>query len=242
MKMVLVTGGAGGIGQAVGFLFYNKGYKVILSDKAQPTMLNGKPLNEYDDSRVRGIACNVADSASVDQLFREIRESEEATLTCAVNSAGIEGDMEKLGDVSEDLFDKVLAVNLKGTFLCMKAEINAGVAHIVNIASMAGLQSFPEFSPYACSKAGMISLTKCAAQEYAGQGIRINCVCPATIDTPMVQRFTDKWPEWQERTNASFPLGRIGRPEEVAEAVFFLVEGPEFIIGESLCLSGAAGI
>jgi len=242
MKTVVITGGGGGIGQAVGLHFFRYDYFVVLADVVAPETLSGKPLKEYEQ-RVIGLACDVSIGAQVTELFEEIkRVISPRDITSCVNCAGVEGDKLRLHEVPEELFDKVISVNLKGVFLCMKEAIRCGAKSIVNISSLSGQSAMVEFSPYACSKAGVISLTKTAAKEYASSGIRINCVCPGTIETPMVQRFTEKWPEWQKATNAAYPIGRIGLPEEVAEAVFFLTEGPGFIIGECLALGGGINL
>lgn len=239
MKTVVITGGGGGMGQAIGLRFFDQGYYVVLVDLVAPETLGGKPLSEYEE-RVIGLDCDVSIGARVTELFEKIKTKiSPREITSCVNGAGIIGELHPLDEVPEELWDKVLSVNLKGVFLCMKEGIRSGAKSIVNISSVAGTSPLPNLSPYSCTKAGIISLTKAAAKEYGPRGVRVNCVAPGAIQTPMFQGIADKvGPEFRPAMEASSALGRLGTPEEVAEAVFFLTEGPGFVHGESLVIGG----
>ena len=180
----------------------------------------------------------------------------------AVNAAGIEGERALLHETDISNYDKVMCVNLKGTFLCMRAIVKQMLkqsAHtssqrsasaavnldtcnyaIVNVSSTAGQSAMPEFSCYSASKFAIVGLTRTAAKEYAPQGIRVNAIAPSTTDTPMVARFTERWPEWQAKQNASFPVGRIGRTDEVAATCAFLLSAEcPMLTGAVLTIDGA---
>jgi NAD(P)-dependent dehydrogenase (short-subunit alcohol dehydrogenase family) len=171
-------------------------------------------------------------------------------IDCCFNNAGIESERSPIHLFSEENFDKVMQVNCKSVFLCMKYEIQQMLQQqanerekknycIVNTASTAGMHGMPEFCAYAASKWAIIGLTKTAALEYAKNNIRVNALCPATTQTPMVERFQQKWPEWQEKTNKSYPLGRIGMPAEMAEAVVWMCsEACTWMTGHTLVIDG----
>ncbi|CAK0834059.1 unnamed protein product [Prorocentrum cordatum] len=202
-------------------------------------------------------------SSKVDALVQQTVATFGSLHHC-FNNAGIEGGRAPLHETAPGDFERVMAVNAGGVFNCMRAEIRQMLAQlklnpvvvgaspkspkavdtvglsIVNTSSTAGLSAMAEFSPYCASKHAVIGLTRCAAREYAPFGIRVNCVCPSTTDTPMVQRFSQSWPDWQDRQNSSFPAGRIGTPEEVAEAVLWL-SSPRcpMVCGSCLTIDGA---
>ena len=208
-------------------------------------------------AEVEAVTVDVVDAASVEAMMAAA-VARFGRVDCAVNAAGIEGERANLHETAIANFDKVLGVNLKGIFLCMRAEIKQMLAQtaavsstsaaaaidvynfaIVNLGSSAGLAGMPEFSCYSASKFAILGLTKSAAREYAAHGIRVNAVCPSTTDTPMVARFAERWPEWQAKQNASFPVGRIGRAEEVAAACAFLLSAAcPMITGTSITIDG----
>jgi NAD(P)-dependent dehydrogenase (short-subunit alcohol dehydrogenase family) len=163
-------------------------------------------------------------------------------LDCAHNNAGVLGGHALTAEYAEDRWLQVLAVNLTGVWLCMKYEIvqmlPQGGGSIVNTASAAGLVGFPFASAYVASKHGVVGLTKTAALEYAQQGIRVNCVCPGVIHTPMIARGLSH-PELRARLIASEPIGRVGTPEEIAEAVVWLCsDGASFVTGHAMSVDG----
>jgi NAD(P)-dependent dehydrogenase (short-subunit alcohol dehydrogenase family) len=164
-------------------------------------------------------------------------------LDCAYNNAGIEGSAAKTTDYSEEPWDRVIAINLKGVWLCMKYEISQmlkqGGGAIVNTSSVAGLVGSRGGAAYVASKHGVIGLTKTAALEYAKAGVRVNAICPGAIETPMMGRITGHRPERAERMAASEPVGRMGRPEEIAEAVVWLCSpAASFVTGHAMAVDG----
>lgn len=219
-RVVLVAGAGSGIGRATAVMCAERGAKVAVADLLLPAALETQQLlssaNPATESEAIGV--DVADEASVTAMINAVI-SRFGRLDCALNAAGIEGDRAPLHVSSVDNFDKVLAVNLRGAYLCMRAEIaqmlkqqaadqtvssSASQApidmlnySIVNVSSSAGQAGMPEFSAYSASKHGINGLTRSAAKEYASKGIRVNALCPSTTDTPMVARFAERWPEWQ---------------------------------------------
>jgi NAD(P)-dependent dehydrogenase (short-subunit alcohol dehydrogenase family) len=167
-------------------------------------------------------------------------------LDCAHNNAGIEGGApagSEFHTYPEEMWDRLLSINLKGVWLCMQAEIAQMLAQgggtIVNTASVAGLVGAPGMGAYAAAKHGVVGLTKVAALEYATRGIRVNAVCPGVIDTPMVQRGIARRPEIEPFFLAGEPIGRFGQPEEVAETVTWLCsDAASFLTGVALPVDG----
>ena len=164
-------------------------------------------------------------------------------LDCAFNNAGIEGVAARTSDCTEENWDRTLAVNLKGVWLCMKHELShmlaTGRGAIVNCASVAGLVGWQGLPAYAASKHGVVGLTRSAALEYAKLGIRINAVCPGVIATPMVERTVQENPKMHHRLVGGEPIGRMGTPEEVARAVLWLSsDAASFVTGQALAVDG----
>ena len=266
-RVILVTGAGGGIGRACCVHLAKLGAKVVAADLDMAAAQDTGSLitNEWCACEV-----DVSNEKSVEAMLATAVNSF-GRLDGAVNAAGIEGGRARLHETSASNFDKVLGVNLRGVFLCMKGEIaqmlkqsppgGAAAAAaaasssssskvtanidklnycIINLSSSAGLAAMPEFSCYSASKHGIQGLTKSAAREYASDGIRVLSICPSTTDTPMVARFADRWPDWQAKQNASFPVGRIGRAEEVAAMCGFLFgDGCPMATGTSITIDGA---
>lgn len=164
-------------------------------------------------------------------------------LDCAFNNAGIEGDMAPTAECTEENWDRTIATNLKGVWLCMRYEIPEMLARgggaIVNCASIAGLVGFVNLPAYCASKGGIVQLTRTAALEYASQGIRVNALCPGVIHTPMVDRITGQDPEAEAQFTALEPIGRMGTPEEMAEAAVWLCsDAASFVTGHPLVADG----
>ncbi len=192
----------------------------------------------------RFIAADVADASSVEALVRGAVDAF-GGLHCAVNGAAIELEREPLADVEESTFDRIIAVNLKSIFLCMKYEIRQILAQgtggaIVNIASTNSFRPQPNQSAYTASKHGVIGMTRNAAIDYAGQGIRINAICPGAIDTPMLRAAIDRRGRDPEDVAARLSLlGRFGEPDEIAKAALWLCsDESSFTIGHALAVDG----
>lgn len=240
-KIALVTGASAGIGKATALAFAREGAKVVLSDITPEGEGVAAQIREAGGEALF-VRCDVAEEAEV----RALLERTVATyggLDCAFNNAGIEGEQAVLTEQSIANFDRVIAINLKGPWLCMRAEIpymlERGGGAIVNCSSIAGLVGLAGITPYSASKHGLIGITKTAALEYAQQNIRINAVCPGVIQTAMIDRFTKGDAELAASLAAGAPMARAGRSEEIADAVLYLcADGAGFVTGHSLVVDG----
>ncbi|MDI6858289.1 MAG: SDR family oxidoreductase [Dehalococcoidia bacterium] len=241
-KVALVTGASSGIGRAAAIAFAREGAKVVVSD----VDASGGEDTVHMITDAGGDAYFVrADVSQPDQVENLISETvrKYGRLDFAFNNAGIEGEQAATADSSEANWDRVLSVNLKGAWLCMKNEIpqmlKQGKGAIVNMSSVAGLIGYRNIPAYVASKHGVIGLTKTAALEYATTGIRINVVCPGVIRTPMVERFAGGSPQGEAQLMEAEPIGRLGVPEEVAEAVIWLCsDAASFVLGHAMVIDG----
>lgn len=239
-KVAVVTGGSFGIGQATAIAFAKRGAKVVIADwiENQETL----KVIKASGGDAKFIKCDVSKSKDVESLLKLTVEAY-GRLDFAVNNAGIEGMTAPTHECSEDNFDKTIGVNLKGVWLCMKNELSVMLKQnkgaIVNIASIAGLVGFPGLPAYVCSKHAVVGLTKTAALEYAKQGIRINAVCPGVIKTPMIDRTTGNDKTVEKQFEDMEPVGRMGQPEEVAEAILWLCsDSSSFVTGHAMAVDG----
>jgi NAD(P)-dependent dehydrogenase (short-subunit alcohol dehydrogenase family) len=240
-KVVAVTGGASGIGRATAQAFLREGARVTVLDR-DPQAL-ARLARELEG--IETCELDVTAAAAVDAAFDAIAERE-GRIDIGVNNAGIARGLGFLHDVAESDWDAVLGVNLKGVWLCMRAELRhmyaRGAGVIVNTASAAGLVGTPGVAHYAASKWGVLGLTKSAALEYAPLGIRINAVAPGTVDTPMgdgfaIERRADPFADALVRQ--PHPLQGIARPEQVADAILYLAgDRSSFATGSTLVLDG----
>lgn len=239
-KVALVTGGSFGIGKATAIAFAKKGAKVIIADWVE----NNETLDEIAAGGGEGIfvKCDVSKTDNVKNLVAKAI-STFGRLDYAFNNAGIEGISSPVQDCTEDNWDKTIGINLKGIWLCMKYEIpemmKQGKGVIVNCASIAGLVGFPGLPAYVASKHGIIGLTKTSALECAKLGIRVNAVCPGAIKTAMIDRITGNKKEAEEQFAGMEPIGRLGVPDEVANAVIWLCsEEASFVTGHAMVVDG----
>lgn len=241
-KVALITGAAAGIGRATALEFAKQGAKTVISDLDKKGLDETAKMIESEDGEVLSLLTDVSKSDEVKKMVDNILDHF-GRLDYACNNAGIEGEMAATADYSEEQWDKVMNINLRGQWLCMKYEIPAILKQggaIVNISSILGKVGFAQAPAYTAAKHGLIGLTKAAALEYSGQGIRINAVCPAFIETPMLERAgitSDK--ETKEQTISLHPIGRLGLAEEVAEAIIWIAsDKASFVCGHSLMVDG----
>jgi NAD(P)-dependent dehydrogenase (short-subunit alcohol dehydrogenase family) len=224
-KVALVTGGASGIGAATAKLLQDFGAVVVVAD------IDGENLIDVTDER------------AVDELFDRI-VAEHGRLDIAANVAGTSGTYANVADATTQSWRHTLRVNLDAVFFCLRAELRAMRAAgnggtIVNVASSAGKMGVPGLAAYSASKHGVIGLTKSAALEVARDGIRVNAVCPGTIRTPMLRGFVGGDEETLEKMGRRAPIGRLGEPEEVAEAIVWLCsDAASFVTGHALEADG----
>src|SRR4030095_7457111 len=219
-KVALVTGAGSGIGRAGALAFAREGAKVVAADVVAEGGKETVRRIEQTGGTALFVEGDVSSSASAETMVRTAVE-QYGRLGCSGNNAAIEGPQAPTADCTEDNWDRVLSINLKGVWLCRKHELAHMLTHgggrIANNASVAGLVGFPGIVAYNASKGGVVMLTKTAALEYATQGIRVNAVCPGVIRTPMVERFLGGSAEAEAQFVAMEPVGRMGTPEEIAE-------------------------
>lgn len=242
-KVALITGGAAGIGRAAALTFARSGANVAISDLKVDRGEAVAEAIERAGSKAIFVKGDVSRPADVDRLI-EATISKFGKLDCAFNNAGIEGELATSAECTEANFDRTVAVNLKGVWLCMAREIaqmlrqKTGGA-IVNMASVAGLVGFRNLPAYVASKHGVLGLTKTAALEYATSGIRINAVCPGVIHTEMIDRVTGRNAELEKQFIDLEPMGRMGTPEEIASAAVWLCsDAASFVTGHPMTIDG----
>ena len=245
-KAVIVTGSGAGIGRATALKFAEEGANVAVSDVNQPGGEETVSMIRNAGGEAMFVACDVSNAEAVNALVAETVKTF-GRLDCACNNAGIEGRIAPLTDQTTEDFDKVISVNLRGVFLCLQAEIRqmltGGGGAIVNLASVAGLIGFPGLSPYVATKHGVNGLTKNAALEYGKAGIRVNSICPGGIDTRMLDSLADQATSGtqssKEMMDPLHPIGRIGKPEEVADLIVWLCSpAASFVTGTNIPVDG----
>jgi len=240
-KVALVTGASSGIGRATALAFAREGAYVVVGDVL--TEGGAETVRMIENGR-RGlfVRCDVSNEADVKNLLSKTIETF-GRLDFAFNNAGIEGKQASTADCSVENWDRVIAINLKGVWLCMRNEIpqmvKQGSGAIVNCSSIAGLVGFQGIPAYVASKHGVVGLTQTAALEYAKTGVRVNAVCPGVIQTPMINRFVHGEAQIRRQLVEGEPVGRVGKPEEVSEAVLWLCSSSaSFVTGQAVAIDG----
>jgi len=243
-KVALVTGAASGIGRATALALARDGARVLVADRdGAGVQAVAKAIAQQGGEAV----ATQTDVSQPEQVEAMVRAAVDAfgRLDCAVNGAGILATPALLHDLALDQWERTLAVNLTGVFLCMQHELRVmreqGAGSIVNVASGGGVLGTPALGHYCASKHGVLGLTKTAALENARGGVRVNAICPGSTDTPMLQGFMGSSPEARKMILASAPPGRLGTAEEVAEAAVWLCsDRASYVSGESLFVDYAA--
>lgn len=241
-KTILITGAGNGIGLAAAEAFARAGSNVVLADRNfEAVSLAAERLCQKGKTVVATF-CDVADEQSVSDAV-SLAVSTFGRLDCAFNNAGVMSQRADTSALHSDEWDRVISINLKGMWLCMKHELIQmklqGVGSIVNVSSIGGLTGVAGLPAYIASKHGVIGLTRCAALENAAMNIRINAICPGTIDTPMVQKMIAENPGLEEDFRASAPIGRLGTPAEIASAVIWLCDdSASFVTGQAIAVDG----
>lgn len=238
-KVALITGGSSGIGRSTALLFAKEGAKVIIADINEAEGM--KVLGEVEAMQAQAlfVKTDVSKSDDVQNLF-DLALKKFGTLDCAVNNAGILGDLAGIADQTEQSFDHTIAVNLKGVWLCMKQELHVmkknGQGAIVNVSSVNGIGSSPGAPIYSASKFAILGLTKSAAIEYGSSGIRINAICPGAFPTSILEKSFGGLTQLLEK---AIPMKRIGNLNEAAESILWLCsDGASYINGHALVCDG----
>jgi NAD(P)-dependent dehydrogenase (short-subunit alcohol dehydrogenase family) len=241
-RVALVTGGASGIGRAACERFAQLGASVMVADRDAAHGDLVVAAITAAGGTARFVRTDVADPVQVTAMIDAVEE-EFGRLDMAVNNAGMPGTYKALHDQRLDDWQRTLDVNLTGTFLCLQAEIPAildvGQGAIVNVASAAGLMGFSNLPAYVASKHGVVGLTKAVALEYARQGVRINAVCPGNVHTPMLEGFVGGDQAALQGMGKVTPIGRLGTPAEIAEAIVWLCsDAASFVTGHAMAVDG----
>jgi 2-keto-3-deoxy-L-fuconate dehydrogenase len=237
-KVVVVTGAGSGIGRATAMLFASEGARVIAAD------LNGAAAHQtaqLGDGTIQATEADVSDEQAVIALFDRCDEQLGPPDVLA-NIAGI-GSTTSAPDTPLEVWERVFAVNSRGTYLCCKHAIPrmvaAGGGSIVNIASVAGLVGLKNRAAYCASKAAVVGLTRALAIDHVADRVRVNCICPGTVDSPWVRRLLDDAGESLDALVARQPMGRLGSPEEIAKAVLYVAsDAAAFMTGTALVIDG----
>lgn len=241
-QVALVTGASSGIGRATALAFAREGARVVVADVQE--RLGQETVRAIQELGAQAIfvGCDVSRDSEVQGLIDRTLQAY-GKLDCAFNNAGIEGEPGNTQECTEKNWDRILEINLKGAWLCMKHEIpvmlKAGGGAIVNCSSIAGLVGFAGSPAYVASKHGLVGLTKSAALEAARSNIRVNAVCPGIIQTPMIDRFTHGEVQATRMLAQGEPVGRIGKPEEIADCVLWLCSPKaSFVTGQAIAVDG----
>lgn len=241
-KVAFITGASTGIGRATAVAFAKAGAKVAIADVNVEESKKTLSLIKEIGGTAEVIPCDVSRSSDVKNAIDKTIAIF-GGLDFAFNNAGIEGAQAPTAECSEENWDRVININLKGVWLCMKYQLQymlkQGHGNIVNCASIAGLVGFTGIPAYTASKHGILGLTKTAALEYAKSNIRVNAICPGVIQTPMIDRFTKGDAQVAKAFEAAEPIGRLGQPEEIASAALWLCSNQStFVTGQAIAVDG----
>lgn len=243
-KVVMITGAAAGIGLACAEAFAKAGATTILVDINKPETQARKLTDEGFKAVAYG--CDVSDTQAVKEMVDWIVATY-GRLDAALNNAGIQTPQRPMAEITDEEFDRTVAVDLKGVWNCMRYEIiqmlKQGGGAIVNTSSQGGVTGFPGQAAYIACKHAVIGLTRTAAIDYAAKGIRINAICPGAIRTPMAEELIRRNPNLEQELIRDIPAGRLGKPEEIANAVLWLCSPQaSFVDGHALLVDGAFSI
>lgn len=238
-KTVFITGAAGGIGRATAIAFAAEGARVVITDQSEATLQETAEHIKAAGAEVLAMTCDVSKPEEVRVAVAHAVNAF-GRIDCAFNNAGVENKATPLAEIEIEEWDRILGINLRGTFVCMKYELaqmlKQGGGVIVNTSSGAGIRGVAGGSAYAASKHAIIGMTKSAALDYAKSNIRVNAVLPGNVATPMMDRFTGG--DVQKAIDLE-PVGRLGKPEEIAEAVLWMCSDlGSFVTGSSIVIDG----
>lgn len=241
-QVALVTGAGSGLGLATAKAFAEAGASVVLADTNEDAVFSAVEELSAKGHKALAIQCDVADDGQVEAMV-ERAVAGFGRLDAAYNNAGVQNVIAEAADATREDFDRVMSINLRGVWSCMKFELRQMLKQesgaIVNCSSIGGLVGGAKRGTYQASKHGVLGLTKSAALDYAAKGIRINAVCPGIIHTPMLDKMMATQADALNAMLADVPIGRLGRPEEIASAVLWLCSSAaSFVIGHALAVDG----